>query len=127
LGPLFGGRTLAEIAPRDRLAELTFDLPIGAGHLPAAALGDALVATLAADDPVLPFAHLLRDEFAGIDIAGWMHGSIDAVFRIEGNGADGADHTRDVVVDYKTNRLHRDVDADPLAAYRPAALIEAME
>lgn len=35
LGPLAGGRTLADVAPADRLAELEFELPLAGGDQPA--------------------------------------------------------------------------------------------
>ena len=124
LGPLFDGRALAELAPRDRLAELTFDLPIvqASGVITAGSIGRVLLAHLPKQDPVVPFARQLARDFAGLDLAGWMHGSIDGVFRVEVAG-----EQRFVVVDYKTNRLHESGASDPVAAYHPRALVTAME
>ena len=126
LGPLFGERSLADIPPADRLAELTFDIPIVGGaaftRLRAGAIGDVLSGTLAPDDPLRSYADRLATELAGVDIAGWMHGSIDAVFRVP-----AAHGHRYIVVDYKTNRLHTPGDGDPLAAYQAHHLLTAME
>ena len=124
LGPLFGGRALAQLPPSDRLAELTFDLPIvqARGVITAGAIGRVLLAHLPKHDPVHRFARQLTRDFAGLDLAGWMHGSIDGVFRVEVAG-----EQRFVVVDYKTNRLHEAGAPDPVAAYHPHALVPAME
>ena len=54
------------------------------------------------------------------ELAGWLTGSIDAVFRV------GAGEPRFVVVDYKSNRLHELGAVEPLAAYRPDRLTAAM-
>ena len=124
LGPLFGGRALADFDPRDRLPELAFDMPIAAatGTMTAGTIGEILLANLGRTDPVRPFAASLAGEFARFDISGWMNGSIDGVFRVPHDG----DH-RYVIVDYKTNRLHQPGAADPVAAYHPKLLIPAME
>ena len=124
LGPLFDGRSLAQLSTRDRLAELTFDLPIASasGVISAGDIGRVLLSHLTPQDPVYRFAKQLRRDFAGFDLAGWMHGSIDGVFRVDVGG-----QQRFVVVDYKTNRLHEPGAADPVAAYHPKLLIPAME
>ena len=139
LGPLFGGRTLADFDPRDRLPELTFDMPIASatGTMTAGTIGEVLLANLSRTDPVRPFAASLAGEFARFDISGWMNGSIDGVFRVpaddtpgndtHGNDTPGSNEHRYVIVDYKTNRLHQPGAADPVAAYHPKLLIPAME
>ncbi|WP_418275119.1 UvrD-helicase domain-containing protein [Isoptericola jiangsuensis] len=147
LGPLASGRTLADVHPRDRLAELEFELPlaggdhIAGGPVPAGAPAGASLgrpgATLA-DVAALLGRHLGADDvFAGYpamlaDLAaedphpavlrGYLTGSIDAVVRVTGD--DGG--PRFLVVDYKTNRLGA-FDA-PLTAhdYRPGATADAM-
>ncbi|MCU1396532.1 MAG: Exodeoxyribonuclease [Ilumatobacteraceae bacterium] len=124
LGPAFGGRSLADIAPHDRLAELVFDIPVvgAAGRFSAGAIGDVLLRHLDRRDAMRPFAKQLAAEFADFDIAGWMHGSIDAVLRVP------AEHThRYIVIDYKTNRLHTPGAVDPVGAYHPRHLVPAME
>ncbi len=124
LGPLFAGRALADFAPRDRLAELVFDMPIAgtSGGFAAGAIGDILQRHLERRDPLRPFARLLSAEFATFDLSGWMHGSVDGVFRVPVDGGH-----RYAVVDYKTNRLHMPGAVDPVAAYHPRHLVGAME
>jgi exodeoxyribonuclease V beta subunit len=132
LGPLFDQRSLADIAPNDRLAELTFDLPMARAlspaespnqsSTPAWAIADVLLQTLPTHDPLLPFASAMAAESGELNIAGWMYGSIDAVVRIPRNNA----HTY-LVIDYKTNRLHQPGAAQPVTAYSPRHLLTAME
>jgi len=119
LGPVAAGRALAGTRRRDRLDELTFDLSLPDGaSVTAAALGRALVEHLPAGDPLLGYAHELAHR-PGQVIAGYLTGSIDLLLRVPG-------HERFVVVDYKTNHLHRGRPHHPQAAYDPPALAEAM-
>lgn len=141
-GPLLGGLTLADVHPRDRLAELDFELPLAGaqdGSGPAAPGSDGprparlrdvarlVAAHLDPDDPFRPWADRLAalDAGAGVHspgvLRGYLTGSIDAVLRVA-----GPDGPRFVVVDYKTNRLGP--PDEPLTAwhYRPAALVAAM-
>jgi exodeoxyribonuclease V beta subunit len=123
LGPLAGGRTLAGIAPNDRLAELDFELPLRGGDRPNGTtrlsdLAALLRAHLPADDPLAGYADLLDDPVVGeATMRGYLGGSIDAVLRVGG---------RYVVIDYKTNRLG--AFDEPLTAwhYRGDAMAEAM-
>ena len=102
--PLPGGETLADIAPRDRLAELDFELPLSGGDdvtTVQARLRDVaglLRESLAPDDVLAPYADLLETVEAA-PLRGYLSGSIDAVLRLSGPSY--------VVVDYKTNRLGR--------------------
>jgi len=102
LGPLADGRTLAQLPVTDRLAELTFDLPLEPRS--ALTVGDVAVLMrrhLPADDPLVGYPALLADPaVAAQPLKGFLTGSIDAVFRV-GSGHD----PRFLVVDYKTNRL----------------------
>jgi exodeoxyribonuclease V beta subunit len=127
LGPLAGGRALADVAPRDRLAELDFELPLAGGDSPgpAVVLGDLvplLRRHLAPDDPLADYPDRLVP-LAGQPLRGYLTGSIDAVLRLP-------DPQRYAVVDYKTNWLGP-VGPDgrePLTAahYTPARLAAAM-
>jgi exodeoxyribonuclease V beta subunit len=126
LGPLAGGLRLADIAPRDRLAELDFELPLAGGDTPGApvvlgALAPLLRRHLPADDPLRSYP----DALAGLaeqPLRGYLTGSIDAVLRLPGQ--------RFAVVDYKTNWLGPTgpEGREPLtsAHYAPARLAEAM-
>ncbi|WP_174550498.1 UvrD-helicase domain-containing protein [Nocardia shimofusensis] len=99
---------LADLAPRDRLSELDFELPLAGGDTPTAhsatlgAIADLLRIHLAPEDDLSPYADLL----AGLDdraLRGYLTGSIDAVLRVTGPEEGAA--PRFVIVDYKTNRL----------------------
>jgi exodeoxyribonuclease V beta subunit len=123
LGPLADGLALTDIAPRDRLAELDFELPLRGGDRPNGTsylrdLATLLREHLPAADPLAAYADLLADPVLGDSaLKGYLGGSIDAVLRVG---------ERYLVVDYKTNRLGSpDV---PLTAwdYRGPAMAEAM-
>ncbi|MEN9824011.1 MAG: hypothetical protein RLZ04_2437, partial [Actinomycetota bacterium] len=120
LGPIFDGRSLVDIPASDRLAELDFEMTLAgaSGQVPVTAIGDVLLGTLAADDPMRSYAAELAAGRLDVMTAGYLRGSIDAVFRIP----DPTCGHRYVVVDYKTNRLHERGAADPLAAYHPSLL-----
>ncbi|MGN6608133.1 MAG: UvrD-helicase domain-containing protein [Jatrophihabitans sp.] len=123
LGPVLDERSLAQIAPTDRLVELEFELPLRGGDEPngtstLAEVGSLLRRRLPADDPLAAYAAVLADPVLGDSVLkGYLTGSIDAVVR---------SGDRFVVIDYKTNRLGTP-DA-PLTAwdYRPEALRAAM-
>ena len=106
LGPLAPGLTLADIALRDRLRELDFELPLAGGDLRASAAPDVLLRDLApllrthltSDDPLAPYAARLESPLLGEQtLRGYLSGSVDAVLRLP----DG----RFLIVDYKTNFL----------------------
>ncbi|GMA23060.1 RecBCD enzyme subunit RecB [Luteimicrobium album] len=98
-GPLLGGRSLADLAPSDRLAELDFELPLAGGDLggrgdaasPRGAGGqraprlrdvaDLLRTHLDPDDVFAPYAERL-DELGTEEVRGYLTGSIDAVLRV---------------------------------------------
>jgi exodeoxyribonuclease V beta subunit len=123
LGPLADGLALTDIAPRDRLAELDFELPLRGGDRPNGTsylrdLATLLRSHLPESDPLAAYADLLDDPVLGDSaLKGYLGGSIDVVLRVG---------ERYLVVDYKTNRLGSpDV---PLTAwdYRGPAMAEAM-
>ncbi|MBU6316931.1 MAG: UvrD-helicase domain-containing protein, partial [Acidobacteria bacterium] len=125
MGEVLGDLRLADIPVADRLAELDFELPLHSDpsrRVTPRHIGDVLMATLPADDPQLPYAQSLADGRYHFDLAGFLRGSIDAVFRVP--GPDG--QPRFVVVDYKTNRLHGPKQADPIEAYHPDLLPASM-
>jgi exodeoxyribonuclease V beta subunit len=123
LGDPVGGRSLADIAPGDRLTELDFELPLRGGDHPNGTsrlveLAELLREHLQPDDPLTGYASLLSDPpLSEVVFKGYLAGSIDAVLRMDG---------RYVLVDYKTNRLG--VPDAPLTAwdYRVTAMAEAM-
>jgi exodeoxyribonuclease V beta subunit len=101
LGPLADQTSLADIGGRDRLAELDFELPMGAvGAATLSDLSELLRLQLPGTDPLAAYAdHLDSPGLAGSSLVGYLNGSIDAVLRIPG------DQPRFLVVDYKTNLL----------------------
>ncbi|CAN5411367.1 exodeoxyribonuclease V subunit beta [soil metagenome] len=119
LGPLAPGLTLGDVALRDRLRELDFEIPLAGGDRGArreATLGDVgrlLRTHLEEADPLRPYAERLTGSaLAAKPLRGYLSGSIDVVLRVPGEA--GAD-PRYLVVDYKTNRL-TDADTAPTAA-----------
>jgi hypothetical protein len=62
--------------------------------LPAAAVTELLLAALPEHDPARPCLLALPRELQRVDIAGWMYGSIDAVFRITGGHGRPLRHRR---------------------------------
>jgi exodeoxyribonuclease V beta subunit len=121
LGPLVEGKALRDVARRDRLDELTFEIPLVGGDTPVAAstlhvgaLADLLERHLPADDPVARYAPRLRDQSLSGALRGYLTGSLDLVFRIDGN--------RFVLADYKTNKLGTPEETLTAWHYRPDAL-----
>ncbi|GHH77447.1 UvrD-helicase domain-containing protein [Promicromonospora soli] len=122
LGPLAGGLTLGEIGLRDRLRELTFELPLTGGDLGRAGRSDARLGDLApllrahlpADDPLTAYADRLeRPALGNQALRGYLTGSIDVVLRLPSG--------RFLVVDYKTNFL-----GPAVADYSRPRMAEAM-
>lgn len=129
LGPVAGGRALADVAPHDRLVELAFELPLAGGDHPrgrSPVLGDLaplVRAHLSAVDPLATYADVLAGPaLADQPLRGYLTGSIDAVVRLP--------DARHVIVDYKTNWLGpmSPDGAEPLRAghYTPDRLATAM-
>ncbi|MEJ8277521.1 UvrD-helicase domain-containing protein [Pseudonocardia spirodelae] len=132
LGPVASGLALADVAPRDRLSELDFELPLCGGDSPSgrltlAGLAAAVRRHLGPGDPLHGYADLLDSpDLAGQPLRGYLTGSIDSVLRVR--GGDGTD--RFLVVDYKTNWLGPvgPSGRDPLTAahYTADRLVAAM-
>ncbi|WP_448223641.1 UvrD-helicase domain-containing protein [Gordonia iterans] len=87
---------LASIGPRDRLAEMEFELPLAAPGFTLDEVGELLAAHLPEDDPLRDYAETVRT-VSTERFRGYLTGSIDSVLRTT--------QGRFVVVDYKTNRL----------------------
>jgi exodeoxyribonuclease V beta subunit len=126
LGPLAGGRTLADIGLDDRLCELDFEFPMAGGDLatsaglPLAEFATALRDHLPEADPMRAYAdRLTNPSLGGQVLRGYLSGSIDVVLRLR-------EPDRFVVVDYKTNSLGE--PSRPLTAldYTPQLLTGAM-
>lgn len=117
LEPLADRLRLRDIAPRDRIPELVFELTVGDTHgrVEVAALGAAVADALVADDPFRTAFATLGARVERARFAGWLTGVVDLALRLP----DG----RYVVADYKTNRLS-DIDGRP--AYDAATMRAAM-
>ena len=126
LGPLVPGVRLRDIARRDRVDELGFELPLAGGDQPVgdvstADLAAVLAEHLAKGGPLAGYPARLADPLLAADLRGYLTGSLDLVFRRRVAGAP----ERWYVVDYKTNKL----GGDPLTTwhYRPDALDAEMQ
>jgi exodeoxyribonuclease V beta subunit len=120
LGPLLNDLTLKEIARKDYLAELNFELRLGDGKSIATDcdLGGLCLDHLAPDDPLRPWAEKLALGIFKVSLEGHLTGSIDAVFRVSTDGGP----ERFVISDYKTNGLNK--PGQPMTAqdYHPDLL-----
>jgi exodeoxyribonuclease V beta subunit len=122
LGPLVPDVRLRDIGLRDRVDEMSFELPLVggdhvSGHLSLAAIADTLRSHLPPGDRLAAYADRLGDSALQRELRGFLTGSLDLVFRV---GHD--DESRFFVADYKTNRLSP--EGVPLTPwhYRPEAL-----
>ena len=123
LGALVGGRRLRDIERADRLDELEFELPLVGGDDPSGrltlkAIAGVLRAHLSAGDPMVAYADRLEDPALRATVRGFLTGSIDMVFRLDG--------PRFAIVDYKTNWLGPFDEELTLSRYQPPALAEEM-
>jgi exodeoxyribonuclease V beta subunit len=123
LGRLVGERRLRDLARSDRLAELSFELPLVGGEHPDGELTLAAIATvlreyLPPDDVLTGYAERLSDPALKTTLRGYLTGTIDLIARIDGDYA---------IMDYKSNRLA--AAGEPLTAWhhRPEALAEEMQ
>ncbi len=95
-----GHGILADYAPRDRLTELQFEMPLGdarrAGAPTLARVADLLAAHLPQGDPLTAYPDRLA-QIPDSVLRGFLTGSVDAVLRTNAG--------RFVVIDYKTNKL----------------------
>ncbi len=112
--------SLSDIPISSRLPELDFDLPLGGvSRATVADLAAAMAAHLPHTDPLVNYPQrLAATEAAATTLAGFLTGSIDAVFQVQRGF---------IVVDYKTNRLPTGPDQElSVGHYTPAAMAEAM-
>jgi exodeoxyribonuclease V beta subunit len=125
LGGPFGAVRLAEIPPSDRLAELEFEMGLAAlgDAVKASAIGAVLREFTGPTDPLHGYAATLAGPAFDVPVGGLLTGSIDAVVRLPQSVPA---RPRLLLVDYKSNKLHRTGMADPLRAYHPDRLVAAM-
>ena len=124
LGAPFNGKSLADVAPSDRLSELDFEMSLAklSQGVLASDIGKVLKSSLDSSDVLYTYADSLCDSSFDIPLAGLLNGSIDAVLRIRTD--DGS--PRLFVTDYKTNRLDNDEVTSLMDAYAPKELVSAM-
>ena len=127
LGPLLPGVRLADIGRRDRLDELSFELPLAGGDRPTGTLDTAAVAGVVRRhlDPAGPlggYADRLTDPLLATELRGYLTGSLDLVFRRREPGGE----PRWYLADYKTNWLGTGPGPLTPQDYRPAALAAEM-
>jgi exodeoxyribonuclease V beta subunit len=135
LGGVLGGLRLADVARRDRLDELGFELPLAGGDDPTGTLALPRIAELLRQhlpegDPVLPYADRLAQDGLRQTVRGYLTGSLDLVVRLPESDGSGADATeaggaRFAVLDYKTNWLGG--FDQPLTAHHYRAAVLAIE
>ena len=86
LGPLLPGACLGDIARRDRLDELGFELPLAGGDVPNGQVSTADIAALLArhlpaGGPLAGYPERLLDPLLATTLRGYLTGSLDLVFR----------------------------------------------
>jgi exodeoxyribonuclease V beta subunit len=127
LGEAFGGRRLLDLPRRDRLDELSFELPLvggddATGHVSIAAIAAVIREYAQPGEAIGAYAERLSDPSLRQSLRGYLTGSIDLVARVLGK--DG--RPRFAVVDYKTNWLAPPEVELSTWHYRPAALAAEM-
>lgn len=126
LGAEFGGKTLRSLGATQRLAELSFDFQLAQDKaFKLSDIGNLMLSHGDLNEELSVLAKRLVD--LGSDnqqIAGFMTGSIDAVFRISND----ENSVRYIVTDYKTNQLHdpKAENENPLISYHPENLLGPM-
>lgn len=122
---VFRSLRFADFGPADRLAEMNFEMGLALldRDVRARDVGRVLRQFLSPGDRLAEYADTLAGRAFDVPLAGLINGSIDAVLRLPGSAPD---RPQLLIADYKTNRLHRRDDPQPLAAYAPARLDAAM-
>lgn len=115
---------LDNLARRDRIDELEFEIPLAPGELvDLQGIGAILVEELDRDDPYQPWAHDLAKNGSKTQVTGSLTGFIDLVYRSYQPNGTQQFH----VVDYKTNWLHLGApESEAESKYQPLQLIDAM-
>jgi exodeoxyribonuclease V beta subunit len=125
LGEPFAGNTLRTLGSRHRLSELEFNFRLPQdSSFGLHRIGELMLEYGNLDPQLAAYAEAIAKNEGAPEVAGFMTGFIDAVFRVQPDGAAPVY----VVADYKTNLLHRpgDDSENPLAAYHPDNLVEPM-
>ena len=93
LGPALGDLRLRDLAARDRLDELQFELPLVGGETPTGrltltAIGEVIRKHTAPDDPLSGYAERLQEPGLRQSVRGYLTGTIDVVARVMHNGGE---------------------------------------
>ena len=125
-GGAFGDVSFADIDPNDRLAEMDFEMTVALSHanIQVSDIGRVLLSVLSPTDVLRDYATALTDDSFDIPIAGLINGSLDALLRLPGSTSE---QPLLAITDYKSNKMHRDGDATPIAGYSPQHIQEKME
>jgi exodeoxyribonuclease V beta subunit len=127
LGGPFVGNTLHTLGTTHRLSELEFNFHLphsDTGAFPLSEIGALMLRHGNLDPHLTAYAQDIADNPSTTTVAGYMTGSIDAVFRMNSETSKPVY----VVADYKTNRLYDPANAEqnPLTAYHPDNLVASM-
>jgi exodeoxyribonuclease V beta subunit len=123
-----GGLSLNKLSRKDRLDELTFELPLAGGEVPSASvsvrdISNLLEQRIPAGDLLDGYAARLDDPAVAGVLRGYLTGSIDLALRVDSDGG----WPRFGIVDYKTNWLAGPDEQLSAWHYRPAALAAEMQ
>jgi exodeoxyribonuclease V beta subunit len=125
LGEPFAGNTLRTLGSRHRLSELEFNFRLPQDSSSGLhRIGELMLEHGSLDPRLAAYAEAIAKNEGAPEVAGFMTGFIDAVFRVQPDGGTPVY----VVADYKTNLLHHpgDDSENPLVAYHPDNLVEPM-
>lgn len=125
-GVAFGDVSFADVDPSDRLAEMDFEMTVALrqANILVSDIGKVLLAVLSPTDVLRNYATSLTDDSFDIPVAGIINGSLDALLRLPGSTNE---QPLLAITDYKSNKMHRDGDATPIAGYSPQHVQEKME
>ena len=125
-GGAFGDVSFADVDPSDRLAEMDFEMSVALrqANILVSDIGRVLLAVLSPNDVLRNYAASLTDASFDIPVAGIINGSLDALLRLPGSTPE---QPLLAITDYKSNKMHRDGDAAPIAGYSPQHVQEKME
>jgi exodeoxyribonuclease V beta subunit len=122
LGARLGHLRLADLEATDHLDELSFYLPVAPDRPVSASRIGALIGQHLVDGDLLaPWADRLVAGLAGVDLQGYLNGSIDLTLRYRVDGG-----WRYSVLDYKTNDLAPRGTPGLLSHYGPEAMARTM-
>ena len=122
----FGDVSFADVNPSDRLAEMDFEMAVALrqANILVSDIGRVLLTVLSPNDVLRNYATSLTDASFDIPVAGIINGSLDALLRLPGSTTE---QPLLAITDYKSNKMHRDGDAAPIAGYSPQHVQEKME